>query len=950
MKKKLKPRILSLALTGILSLSLAITSVVLATAENKRSSSNEILAENLFTSSSATITQNAKLPSYMTKVNYKGKEYNADDLTAVRIETDGGSSSAKVNYNKVINLSDYDENTQLFDFIVAPKNGSEYNPNPTTITVANYEFRFLYVTLTDVHDKDNSVVLEFERRQDFFFWSSMRVKTPTQKAAGWVESSKALRQEPYGTPLTSAFTGSPATNQGQHAVISTYFDYSSKTVYASPDQYFTGEKSLVRDLDDSFYCAAGDTPWKGFTTGEVYLSIEFARINDSTKTAIYVFGVNGQDLTGETISDTTAPIVKPMDENLLNGTPEGEVGREYRIFDSVAYDGIDGNIDSSKIEVKVLDPSENQVEIVNGKFVPQVAGQYTIVWNTKDNAGNVGECRLPVTVRGKLASLELAVNGNSLVDSYQVGDTFEISGDVSVKGGAGAYTTSISVLEESTGVETLVKAGPYSFNKKGYYTIIYRAEDYLGNVVTEKFFLRIDSRTKPLVVSPSMPSAMLVNTELVLPDFVATDYNSYEGNPVDAKKYYELSTDGFATSTKYQVGDKFIPTQTGVVSYKVYAINIANASQIFESEVESFRVVSASNIGEFFNDGQNGVAADYSQNGQNPLYATTKDAKLDFINKLSAESFYLTLEIPQTHAGFNKLTVTLTDGVKKEQTATISLVKRADGNLNVLLNGALAAEIKTPFANQTHEIYLSNGNAYVDATILGALSKDGGEYFTSGLVYASVSFEEVEALSGFVLYRVNNQRYVGLYDEGHYDITAPIIIPSQDISLVRYVGQQIVIPSAKAYDVLDPKTEISVKVTKGNEVIYSETGKVSGMTFTANTPAKYTLTYQAKDSSGNVSTLNYIIQVYHQIKPTLTVNGKLPSKANIGDKIAIPTASAKDYAGNSLPVTVFIIDTNGAMQKAGAGFTVKRNGRYTVRYYCIDEYGCYTIRDYNIEV
>ena len=949
MRKKQKSSIIALMCVGLASLSLSITSLAIA-AETQQPKASDILVEDLFSSSTATITQNAHLPAYMSKVHWKGTEYDAAELTAVRIETDGGSATAKVNYNKVINLSDYNENNMLFDFIVAPAKGADYNANATTVTVADYEFRYLYVTLTDVYDKDNAVVLEFERRQDFFYWSSMRVKTPTQKAAGWVESSKALRAEPYGTPLTSAFTGCPSTKNGQHSVISTYFDYPEKTIYASPDQFFTGARSLVRDLDDSYYCMAGDTPWKGFTTGEVNLSIEFARINDSTNAAIYVFGINGQDLTGESIVDTTAPIVKPMDENLSNGVPEGEVGIEYRIFDAVAYDGMDGNIPSSDIRIKVLAPDGKELPITNGAFTPQTAGQYVIVWTTEDRAGNVGEYELPVTVRGKLNNLEIFVNGNHLAESYQVGDTFEISGDVEVQGGAGAYKTSIFIVNEATGQETQVKAGPYSFERKGYYTVVYRAEDYLGKTVSEKFFLRIEPRTTPLVIMPSMPAAMSVNSEFVFPTFTAIDYNSQEGNPIDAKKYYEVSTDGWVTSTRYEVGDTFVPTKTGMVSYKVYAVNIANTSQIYESEAGSFRVVSANNIGEFFNDGQNKVKADYSQNSQNPLYATTKNASLDFINALSAETFYFTFEIPKTHAGFDKFTVTLTDSIIKEKSAKISLVKRSDGNVNVLLNGKLSAEMKRSFVDETHEIYLINGNVYTDSTLLGNLENDGGKYFTSGLVYLNVAMEEVESLSGFTLSRVNNQRYVGLYQEGHYDITAPVIVPGGDISLVRYVGQKIVIPSAKAYDVLDSRTEISVKVSKGDKIVYSEEGKVSGVVLDANEPAKYTLVYQAKDSSGNVSSLSYVIQIYHQIKPALTVNGKIPSKANIGDVISIPEATARDYMGNSLTVHAFVIDTNGAMEKAGDKFTVTRKGRYTVRYYCIDEYGCYTIRDYQMEV
>lgn len=933
-----------IAIISALLLIVAVGAACMLSLGAKRASA--LTANDLLSGSSVTIQQNAALPGYMEKIWWNGKEYDSGELTAVRIETDGSATSATVNYGRVIDLSDCDENSRIFDFIVAPASGREFNGDVASVTTEDYDFRILQVTLTDIYDESNYITFDFERRQDFYYYSSIRVSAPGMTSGGWVESSQAMRQSPFGTPLTSSFTGCPANANGQYAVISTFFDYAERAVYAQP--YGSLEKTTVRDLDSEEHLLPGEsTLWNGFTTGEVRLSFSFQTINPSAKAAIYLFTLNGQDLTGEEIVDTTAPVVKTADENLADGVPEGEVSRPYKIFNATAYDALDGKLDASQIAVNVLKPDGETScpPDSDGYFTPDEAGIYTIVWSISDSSGNPGEYLLPVTVRGKLADLQITVENNDLQETYSVGETVHIPQNLTIRGGSGAYKTSISVIDSASGETLPLTGGTIVFTRQGYYIVSYRAEDYIGNVTMQKYFILAEGRSQPYVEEPSMPTAVLAGKQFVFPEFSAIDYNSYAGKPVSANKFYEVTADDWKTTSVYKEGDAFTPS-AGTYRYRVCAENIADPSQSYTGEVGSFTAAEAESIGAYLYDPAGNVQADYTASADYPRYIAQEDVTLEFLNRLSAESFYLTFNVPSELSGYGMIELLVRDYANASQSVTIG-ISRGDSQCGVYLNGERVLSLNSPFTGTTFEVYFSNGYAYINATLLGELGED---MFSSGLVYLSVSVKEVSGAAGFELRRINNQTYLGLFDEGeNFDLTAPVVVPSEDIELIKYVGDSIVIPSAKAYDVLDPVSTISLRVMRNDKQIYQQ-NDAEGTVIFAELPGEYMIVYTASDSSGNTASATYTVKVINRAAPSINVQGNLPAQTSTGSTVKIPQATASDFAGNALEVFVYVIDADNYMRQAADSFVAEKAGTYIVRYYCYDAYGCYTIRDYAVTV
>lgn len=927
---------------------------VIASAIPAKNVRAETTVAELFSGSGATITPNASLPEYMKDIEWNGKKYNGSELSAVKIVSSGENETVKINYNRVIDLSECTKDVDLFDFIVAPSNPIEYTTDTTTINSSQYEFRKLYVTFTDVYDPSIYVQFDFERRQDFKYIMGMRVSTNTQKSAGWVESSHALRGSPYGTQIWSSFTGSPSTKEGLYKIVSSAYDNAEKAVYGAPYEGNNGQ-TCVRDLDDPAHLDTRDNIWGGFTTGEVKVTIQMAEINSGAKATMYLFAINGQSLTGEKIEDTTSPSVRVDQAAFTPDPPLAEVGTAYPLFNATAYDRLDGKIDSSKIKTKVYfdyeKESQTEVPINNGSFTPDKAGVYSVEYSVTDQSGNEGIKVVEVTARTKLSDLVCDAIGYEAPESVRLGTSLPLPENVEVLGGSGAYQTQTYVIDHKTGEKIEPENGKIVLTRKGYYSITVQATDYLGRKTYLKYTIKAEGDKVPLVQEPSMPKVIVAGRTLTLPDFEALDYTSFDGFSVEAKKQYIVSTDNFATQAVYEVGAELTPKE-GTLFYKVKATSVADTSGFYESEVKTVSVIEAKSIGGYFHDASGNIRLDYTDK-EHPAYKTKVDSEMTFANKLGVRNFEVNFEIAEDADSFGALSLIFADTERSDGEVVITIEKKNETACNVYVNRKSMLELNAAFAaGSEFTVSCSNGTILVNAVKVCTFADvESDSLFQNGYAYLSVSFEQTRGDSGIKLFSLNNQTYLGLFDENEdFDVTAPAVMPEREIRSVYRVGETVYIPSAIATDVLDSKTNIVVTLRKGNELLFTAGSDFTGYSFTAKEPAEYVLTYTATDSHGNSSTISYPFRVYGVIRPTLTVNGELVNAAKVGREVRLPSATAKDYKGDELEVVTYVIAPDGYMKEVVGSFTAEEAGVYIIRYTCIDGDYNYAVREYKVVV
>lgn len=910
MKKTKKVQILIMFL--ILSLSVSAIMFFTVGAEDVMPQENI-----LFSSEDASVDFAEFLPEYMENVTRPSQgddnTVKGKDISALKVTSNGQISSATIHYRNVVDLSYLTKSDTLLEVLVAPETPAPYITDSVSVTSDDYEFRCLDITLTDIYDASNFVTITLERRPDFYYQTSARVQTREQQSGGWVPSRNYMQYGTWGTPLRGSLTGSPSNANTLYRALAVSFDFEESAVYAAPDYQKGGNNfTQVRGLKDPRHLLSGDELWNGFTTGEVTMSITMRDIRADNGATLFILSVAGNDITGETLTDTQKPIVRE-NSGLKDNRPCGEVGKPFPFFDVEAYDFMDGqNIEITRKAFLKYGTDGQRAFAENGDaFIPDEAGTCSIVYTATDRSGNFETYVIDTEIYTALNPLTAKLENNTLYDvddsilKYHTGDVITIPRNISVQGGAGSYNIVCGVFKTETGEEIdITENATIQVFSQGYYTISYSISDYLSNETYIDKLIYVYERELPLIDPPYIPSVAMKGKKFFLPDYSAEDLYSF-GTSVAAKKIYLVTENDVAAEPyKVEAGTYYTPSANAEKLYvRFYAENVVDKSLSYTSEPIEVYLIDPTCIADYFYAKSGNIQVEYTESGD-PLFTTNEDASMFFINALRAE-LSLSFLVPKEKKNFD-ITFTLQDSEKTNQRVTITLADKSGGS-DVFVNGNLAGETTYAYDISTgHSLDFRNGILTVDGVKICNIEKTvSGEKFnsfSSGKIFLEISFGSVSDTGGIVIKSLNNQSYLGIYeDDSFFDFTTPVIDMTTELKIIQYVGDIVTIPAARAYDVLDPETSLTVKVTnKNGDIIYESDTAEHPYTFRAEMPDKYTVRYTVSDTAGNTAPLVYTIRVLHTLKPVLTLSGNVPLLAKKGESISLPAAEAKDALGNKL--------------------------------------------------
>ncbi len=122
-------------------------------------------------------------------------------------------------------------------------------------------------------------------------------------------------------------------------------------------------------------------------------NVDFAVSEISGTSKMLVYQINGEDLSGTVLKDTGAPMI------FVEKEADAVVGKAYAIPQPVAYDFTDDN-NVSNVAVEVYAPNGKRVALAETTtFVPEMQGEYVILYKATDKKGNVGVYDLKVTAK-----------------------------------------------------------------------------------------------------------------------------------------------------------------------------------------------------------------------------------------------------------------------------------------------------------------------------------------------------------------------------------------------------------------------------------------------------------------------------------------------------------------------------------------------------------------------
>lgn len=808
----------------------------------------------------------------------------------------------------------------------------------------------IHVRLVDIYDESN--VVEYFAYPMYYpyypgmpDWSHCYVNYDGRTLARNNDGDHNVRNN-YGSTIPTHFNGQMLDGTMRTGVhwIELQVDY-PESQFLCLGYAFNPVQYCILDIDDSNQVGLGKE-WEGFTTGEVYMEINFLAEGDNS--GVLISEIAGQKFSGSEMSDKTAPSI--LFDGLTDQAPNATVNVAYEIPQPrIALDLIDGKLALDKVEVMILKRKvygyyEDVTHLYDGtKFVADTVGDYIIRYLLEDKHGNQKITDLALHV-GEKTAFKATID---MQDTYYVGQTFMLSEVV-----VDCYTSLIEKEVKYLFNNQSIDESAYEdvmFSEEGTLTIEYRFVAYGGEELSGSKIINIVIDEKPVITSEGTNQYVIKGAEIILPTFDAIDYSK----PVDSKerypeKYYLVNGKRIEYSDKrYQVTEN--------------AGEMIHIQAVSKTAVKDFyvTVVEPKYLSDYFvYDNQEVVEL----NTKDALkYQFSKDTTFEFINPLiaaSASGVIIELGLDSQLETNKAFRIVLTDFYNETETIYLDVTYR-NGNYYLELNGNGRVEK----ANS----YIKNGETYLSLNINNISDKITGVFgidyyangkifdgFKSNLIKLKVIFSNVEAETGFCIYSLAGKSFDSYFDDDgnlqeYEDISMPSIVFNTSLydQLITY-GKKIVIPDAQAWSVLSGRYEVKVTVkSPTNRTVLNAADASIVHEVVLDEYGEWYVQYQFVSSAGLKKNHTLTISAQNDNKPVYTVDNEPKASYSVGDEIKIPVIKSNE----EITVNIAMINSSGKYiyVNEGSNFKLEEKGIYRLMIYINNGYH-YTMEFYEFEV
>lgn len=817
----------------------------------------------------------------------------------------------------------------------------------------------MILTFTDVYNPDNYVRLRFR-------YYNEETKAYTYISASFPESDEVglrfhdgsnqgdssvlfggtyyqLDRNSLGTTVKYSLVGEMQENSVDRLSVS--FDNADKLVYVNG--------SIVADLDDPLLYK--DTLFKGFTTGEVYVSLQ--GVNYTNKYLnLCVTELSGADLQRNEFLDTIAPTIE-VDTLGYEVLPVALVGYKYSIFNATAMDLLDGNC---KVDVRIYKNYYSSqrifVNVENNAFTPKTEGDYYVVYTAQDKTGNSVEKVVQVTAQK--ASRALTVEAIEPITQAKAGEETVLFERYTLSGAIGDCSVQAYVQKVGESELTSLKGNTFTPYITGAYKLLLKATDYIGDVWAEYEFEVTDADGLVFIGEPKTEKYFIKGQSYALRDYYAYTLSASAPKAEETKVYISEDKGAYAqlTSAYYTVQASEcvkIKYQAEGTAYETAEIPVKDinfgaslclenmfAHTGFSATAQSDKVVYSANYGTI---GQSG--------------------SLGFVNSVLMSKFDFSFELDGANANYQKVSLILTD-VEDSQNVFKANYYNENGKLMFGLEGSDKKYTVSSNFNGITPIsfrYLNDTLEYIGNEGLKAEVLKGFEGFAGKLAFLRVEIDGVQNLNGrnaSIGVKFINGQIISDYES---DDNAPAVLHTQHKGEVL-LGQTFTVDSVFVKDVLDNQVSISycVKAPDGSYAV-----SIDGVTLDetadytrsyqikATSLGRYRVTITAEDSSTNMNANNsYPITITEREKPTITLSGDYATSAKVDETVAIASFSVTDNINEKKCRSyVFVKDAKGVLSIVENGnVRVTSVGVYEIIYVCYDACDNMSVVSYEIHV
>lgn len=879
-----------------------------------------------------------------------------------------------VEYGKTVNLNQLGDN-RIFDITARPQE------------LKTPDFSRFVVRLTDAYDADNWVeIVVTEHTSLYQGLATYSVKLPGQPRAALNNWNNVIYKD---SEESGAYTNTPFAGNIDGDIMSVpfgaWYDPQEKVMYCYNPAGSPG-KLFIADLDDTSYFT---TPFKGFTTGEVRISLRAENFASSDSSAtVIVSAIGGESIKGlEGFTDNISPIFSDETGSL----PSGAKGLKYTLPEFSALDDFDGfAYVNTRLYYNYYSDNPVNVLLDDMSFVPRFSGTYTAVYSARDSFGNVTTGTYDIEIEKNARKVSVILPQEKIMSAY-LGENVKTA-SVQYYGGYGSLDLSVTVKTPS-GKEISINEGDEFFaDEAGTYTIKYNVTDYHGQQGQNEYNVEISASENPVFSGSlkDMPRYLILNDGVNLPVYSALIYEGGELKDAEVEiwikdfahpelirlegNYYvpvvEKSGDTVEIVYYAVSGDKRTPISVKIpvidTGYKTDGNHEPDILKFFTTENAQLTA------------SETGVTATLSSDGS-----------IEFINPVLAPGFLLRFGALGEGYAVQETEIRLTDSSDSSNYLSVFFIKdgeawkmRIGSGEPVSISSLAAGENSLSLSEDLSEITV-NGESFSIEDLSGGSYKG----FPDKMIYIDVYFAGVQSESAFTVTRINTQN-IGIMSN---DITSPDFYTEQLAGGMFEIGSEYTLKPAYAADVLD-----SGIVTSGTVIVNGisisggltvrlpdrQYAVASDGTVLNNAPfdKEYVITldqYGIYSVSYTVNAamyygsrgLTFTVSVTDTVAPTVSIDGDTSDSVKVNKTVRLPGIIAEDNLTETdlLTVQKFVISPDdiitvineetiqnsncmGGNILSENSIRVTMKGVYRILYRVVDEAGNIATAEFTVNV
>lgn len=877
---------------------------------------------------------------------YEGRVHFYEQASGVMLSM---SQGAEVWYNNIIDLSNAGKSDFFVTYYIVPS------------VTGSADFGGLRFFLVDAYDESNYVEIYSKDSgavNTGGIGSYNQASTRGQLLGYGYETSESLDTSSAidrGMTTLAGFRGTPFSTNTKAALEGGWaIDYKTKQLFPMTDYAFSitgGHPYLYQltDLDNPNFYA---TPWEGFTTGECYLKIVPEQVG--ARANVLITSVGGISLAQNTAPASYAPTVT-LDE-YENGLPDGVVGMPYPLPAYIARSKFFGDVYSDCHVYLEVSGKRSEINIRDGAFTPDRAGDYTIVITAQNPDGISVTKTYTLTVKESAPTLGIRATDIEKVLSGKMGSLLNVAG-YSVTGCLGNPKVKMTVTSPDG---TVTEIGQdFTPNKSGVWTVTYTVTDYLGRTAKDTYTVTVSAPEKPVPISlPTVPDGFVKGYTYYLPLATALDYSADEANPetvtatvyvTDASGRQQLPADGKYIPNVAAHGDPI------TVEYVFIGKNGQSEKMTYSARGLIVTNDKGLVIANYF------VGLNITGTEATPEYtkfAFSSDASLIFSRPLLASGLKTVFNVDPDFNNYDTIRVTLVDSENAAEVITFTITKKTDKDQNssFALNGGITKNTRGSFFGNSSDSFvytysattrsIADASGYAIDNVTTTANGSAFSGFSSGKVYIRFDFEGVTGESKFMLNSLSGQA-IG---NATTDRVAPSVALRRGVAGIHELGSVIDLAGVMATDVLSEIASATVTVTCGDQTILAECSAFEAHQITLSSYGRYFVTYKVKDTAGRTYTEEEILYVRSNNPTAVAADADIPGTASVGDKLTLPTATVTGGAGEKAYYILVMTPDSRLYRLEGNELVLDQAGTWVIRYFAYDAYFNCSYIDYTVIV